>query len=363
MPSRRAVRLLPVLFAALAAAAPAPGQPASGRDTVVFLDRKEGKLVTAENTAVRKESPAGVEATVNGSPRLIPVTDLVRVDLGNLPGVAGSDLAAARRFEDAGDYPKAQGKYADLLKAAAGNPRAVRYVGYLEAAAGAKAADAQANPKEFEDEAKRAAKSLADFARANPGGWESWPAARTAARLQMELGQYADAAATLDALAKTPDLPSDLAAEARLAAAGVLLRAGRPAGPVLADLEKDGKLSAPARQRLAVLKAAAAVPPAPAGADGSAGKPAAAKGLEDAIAAASDPVAKAVGYNFLGDVLRTHGLARDSVWAYLWADVVYNGDRDERVYAVRRLAEVFDRMEGAEKDRAEQFRAKLPLVR
>ena len=67
------------------------------------------------------------------------------------------------------------------------------------------------------------------------------------------------------------------------------------------------------------------------------------------------------GCNFLGDAHLAAGKPRDAMWAYLWADVVFNQDRGEQVYAVGQLVGVFEKL--GDKERAEQFRDRLPRVR
>ena len=49
------------------------------------------------------------------------------------------------------------------------------------------------------------------------------------------------------------------------------------------------------------------------------------------------------------------------MWDYLWVDVVYDENRTERVYAVRKLIDVFTAMKL--KERADQFTNKLAEVR
>jgi len=86
--------------------------------------------------------------------------------------------------------------------------------------------------------------------------------------------------------------------------------------------------------------------------------------LRDAVEAAKDPIAKAVGYNFLGDAYAAMKQSRDAQWSYLWVDTVFNQDVDERVIACRKLIEIFDLgSDEASKERTVQFRDKLPRVR
>lgn len=346
--SRRAYRhLLAFGLAALAFTPTALGQP--GALDKVHYRAADGKVVAVD--AGIKESAAGVQL-LTGSRALIAPADMIRIDYGDPKGVAKADQFAAITLEDGRDPAKARDAYADLLKkAGAGAPeRTKRYLTFREAIWTGRAADAKTG-NEFRAEAPKAAEKLVNFARANKKSWEVWPTARAAARLYTELGDHAKAAALLEELAAVAELPRDLRHEARLAEAGALIRAkqGPAAEGRLDQLEKDKDFPAtgPARDRLAVLRAAAKA--------GDAAK------LEEAVAKVKDPTAKAVGANFVGDAHRAAGKPRDAMWAYLWADVVFNQDRDEQVYAVGQLVGVFEKL--GDKERAEQFRDRLPRVR
>ena len=324
-------------------AAPAAAQPA--RDAVTYLDRKDNKLVVVPDAAVTKESPAGVEFKAKGETRTVAAPDILRVDYGSLPGVTAGDFIVLRQLEEADDLAKLQAKYADLgKKAGPAGARTRRVLAFREGMTAARAADRRTDPAAFRPDADRAATLLAEFAARPDPGWEVWPAARTAARLRMELGDFAGAATILGRLTKVPGLPPELQIEAKLAEAGAALRAGGGA-KLLDELRTDPSVpaSGPLRDRLTVLTAAAGPP------------------LEAAVAAASDPVARAVGYGRLGDWHLSAGRPADARWAYLWVAVVYTQDRDERVVALHRLAEVFDALGDA--DRAARFRAELPAAR
>ncbi|HET6575557.1 MAG TPA: hypothetical protein VFG68_18280 [Fimbriiglobus sp.] len=348
MSRRRAFHLsLAFGLAALAAAPTALGQ-SGALDKVHYRDA-DGKVVAVD--AAITESAAGVQL-VTGTKALISPADVFRIDYGDPKGIAKVDQFAAITLEDGRDPVKARDTYAGLLKKAglAAPERTKRYLSFREAIWAGKAADAKTGA-EFQAEAPKAAEALAGFARANKTSWEVWPTARAAARLYAELGDHAKAAALLGELVAVKGLPRDLHYEAALAEAGALIRAGqRPdAEKRLDQLEKDKDFPAtgPARDRLTVLRVAA-----------KAGDPAK---LDQVVAKVTDPTAKAVGVNFLGDAQLAAGKPREAMWSYLWADVVYNQDKGEQVYAVGKLVGVFEAL--GDKDRAEQFRDRLPRVR
>ncbi len=352
-----------LLFLTLAITPAALGRQTTALDKVVYHDRAaDGKLVMLD--AEVKESAAGVQFLTGPKAKtVISPADVVRIDYGDVKGIAKADQFAAIALEDGRDPAKAHTTYADLLKKAgpAAPEKTRRYLAFREAIWAGRAADAKTGD-EFKAEAPKAADGLAAFARANKKSWEVWPTARAAARLYLELGQFDKAAAVLGELADVAELPRDLRYEARLAEAATTLRAGKglAAEGMLDQLEKDRGFPAagPLRDKLAVLRAAAKLSP-PAGGAPPGAKPFAK--LEEAIAQAKDPAARGLGYTLLGDADLAGGLTRDAMWAYLWADVVYNQDKDDQVYAVSRLVAVFDKL--GDKDRAEQFRERLPRVR
>jgi hypothetical protein len=349
----------PLLFLLLLAPA-AVAQPASV-DRVVYRG-KDGKLVTTD--AEVKESVAGVQLLVAGKPKdALSPADIVRIDYGTLPGLAKADLSAVQAFEDGRDPAKAAAAFAALAKKAGpqAGEKTRRYLAFREAVWAVKAADTKTGD-EFAAEAKPAADKLAGVFRASKKGWEAWPAARTAARVYAELDDFDAAAKLLAELAAVPDLPADLRADAKLAEAANQIRGRRSleAEGTLARLAADPALPASAKDKLAVLTAAARVPLPKPGEPTSGQRPAQLAELQKAVDAAG-PGAKAVGYGLLGEACLANGLVRDAMWAFLWVDTVHNQEADERVLAVRRLAAVFDRQ--GEKERADQFREKLPRVR
>lgn len=351
----------PLLLLLLLAPTVALAQPGGGVDRVVYRG-KDGKLLTAD--AEVKESAAGVQLLVSGKAKeALSPADVVRIDYGSLPGLVKADLSTVQAFEDGRDPAKAAAAFAALLKKAGpqAGDKTRRYLTFREAVWGAKVVDAKTGD-EFVAEAKPAADKLAGVFRAAKKSWEAWPAARTAARLYAEVDDYESAAKVLGELAAVPDLPADLRADARLAEAAALIHGRRSldADGVLAKLVSDPSLPAAAKDKLAVLRAAARVPQPRPGEPASGTKPAQLADLQKAVDAAG-PGAKAVGYGLLGEAYLAHGLIRDAMWAFLWVDTVYNREPDERVLAVRRLVTVFDKQ--GEKDRADQFREKLPRVR
>lgn len=349
MPCRRAVRVLLVFGLVALASVPAALGQQGALDKVHYRDA-EGKLVSVDGEI--KETPAGVQFT-SGTKALISPVDIVRIDYGNPKGVNKADQFAAIALEDGGDPAKARQAYSDLLKKAGADAPAQtkRYLSFREAIWAGRAASAKTGD-EFKADAAKAVEMLTAVARASETSWEVWPTSRAAARLATELGDHAKAAGLLGQLAAVKGLPPALKLEAQLAQAAALLRDGKATAvePILAQVEKDKDFpkAGALPDRLAVLRAAVKKDATPAA-------------IEEATAKVKDPVAKAVGANLLGDAQLAARQPREAMWAYLWADVVYNQDRGEQVYAVSQLVGVFEAL--GDKDRAKQYRDRLPQVR
>lgn len=358
MPARWAARvalLIAVTALAVAHQRPAAGQaPGTEKVKVTYVDRKDGKTRTQEYD-LKKESAAGLEVQILKDTKLIPSSDIQRVDYYGFVSI-GIDQITAGTKEEADDPAKAAKRYADLQKNTGLPPKAIRYLKYREAASLAKIADAKTGA-EFKTEAEKVVKLLTDFTKTE--SWEAWAASRQAARYQLELGDYAGAARTLASLAANKGLTKELVAEAKLAQAAALIRAedGPGAADLLKDVAKDVP-PGPLQQRLTVLQKLATVKVA----EGSP-KPKEAIELENLLLtpAVNDPTARSIGYGLLGHLYRKANLTRDAMWALLWVDVVNPQDKDEQVLAVRGLIDVFDAV--SEKERSDQYKDKLPKVR
>lgn len=353
--------VLAIGLLALAVAPDALAQNA-GVDKVTFRDRNaDGKIVTESGEV--KETPKGVEIIAGGKSKTVFANDVLKVEPGALTGVNMAEVLAVRGLEEGKDPGKAFNDYASLVKKAgpAAPERTKRYLTFREAVFATRIAD-QKTGDDFNTEAVKAFDKLTAFTQLNRKSWEIWPASRTAARIQAELGDYPKAAGVLRSLANVADLPKELKYEAQLAEAGMLLRAGQRSAieGMLSPLEQDKDFPiGPLKERLGVLRAASKIP-APAAAGTSPPADLVAK-LQDAIDQAKDPVAKAIGYSFLGEAQLAYGQTREAMWSFLWVDVVFNQDKDEQILAVRRLVTIFDKQ--GDKDRADQFRDKLPRIR
>lgn len=357
--------ILPLSFMTLAIAFATQGTirgQAGGKITanIRYIDPKDGKEESVD-FEVKKESTAGIDILTGGGLKTIAPDQIVQVSYRGLPGLT-LDQTTKLSIEEENNPAKAAQLYATAATKATG--AAKRFLEFRGAQAALKATNAKKGA-DFEAEADQTAKLLMTVAKNHSNSWEVWPATRAAARLRMEIGQFDEAAKLLSELAAVPGLPNTLRYSARLGEIGALIRAGKTAAAkaVVADLTKDSGFprSGEPRQALSIYQVAVTTPD-PATAEGKPVKPTAViTKLEEAIHAASDPAAKAVGYGILGDIYARHGFPRDAMWSYLWVDVVYPQAKDEQVIAVKRLVTVFDGI--GEKERAEQYREKLAAIR
>lgn len=373
------------LTAALAALtlAPVAAQPAAESDRIFYIDRaKDGKAEVL--LAELKESAAGVQVTVAGkkTPLTVSPADILRIEYTSLKNVDKNDYAEANRLDATGTEPgKASAAFAALLTKAGptADAKTKRVLAFRQLMTAVKANEAEADDAKFAAAAAPLADQLATFARTYPKGWEVWPVTRAAARLAVELRKPADAAARMRELSDNADLAADLRAEARLAEVGYLLMTpGRAAQSAFAEARKgDGSMTDRQKEKVAILADVFAlpdpepIPPNLPAEEADAKAAAAAKKLRDAVAKleaatgsigrAKDGAARAVGYNALGEIFLRHNMPRDAMWAYLWADVVYNQDKDEQIKALVRLVQLCQATKDDE--RAKQFRDRLLKAR
>ena len=343
-----------VLVALLVAAA-GRGQPPANPDRVYVRDKANRDAAPRAVDGELKAAAAGFQV-VNGA-KVTPVSpaDIVRVIPGEVPGVDRRDITDQAGLEDKREWAKARDGYAKLAEKAkgAGADKARRFLGFKLAYTSAKAADDTPDEAGWKEKAEAAAGLLTQFLADHPGGWEAWPAGRSAARLYHELGQSAKAAEVWNRVGKGADLPADLKAEAAIQEVGSLIRAKQfapaadRAGAVAATVP-----AGPPKDRLALLQAAAK-----AGANPAAG----AESLEAEVVKARDPAVRATGRLALAELDLAADRPREAMWALLWVETVDNQDREEAAAAVARLADVF-RLLGDE-ERAKAYREKLRRVR
>jgi len=331
-------------------------------DRLFYLD-DEGKA--AELVGNLKESVQFVEwsnaAKKSGK---IPAERVLKLDPGKLAGVSVSDWIDARNQEES-TPEKAAASYESLLKKVGpnGDDRTRRILTAREALASVAALGQKPLPA-FNAEAAAVAEKCLNAAKQANKSWEIWPLTQSAARIFSELGEVNKATAAYRTLAGSPDLSKGQKQLVALWEAATAIR-GRnttAARGLLAELAKDNDFpkTGPLRDQLSVLQAAASltipttVSAAPFPAE-------AAKKLQTALDAVTDPAAKGIGYLVLGDLHAGHKQPREALWMYLRVDVLYNQNVDDQALAIRRLVPLLQDMN--EKEKAEEYLEKLTRVR
>ena len=323
---------------------------ALGQDKV---ERKDKKGASAFVTGkILEETPAGVKVKVQGigKEELIPSTEILRVTYADLPAKASLDIGKLVTAETNRDLPallKGYEAVQAIPEVKSAPPAARRYIDYRVAAL-------RAFTAEGEDQLKAAVKGLADFVSAHPDGWEYPHAARQLGRLQADTGDYDAATRTFEALEKA-NVPAEFKQEATAALIDVAFQSENYelGAKRVEAVAKDPQAPAALRDRAAIYRL---------GLEGAKGDLAATvKKLEEAIAKATDPGLKALGYNVLGDVYEKRERRRDAMWSYLWVDVYYNQDRAEHLKAMSRLIKIFQ--EEGDTDKVALYKEKLARSR
>ena len=339
--------------------------------TVYYHTLEEGNAVQ-EIVGTTTESPAGIKVQPSGKPNatMIPIQDVVRIEYRALPGVSNAALSEADLVERRDSAEEAHAFYkSELAKLKPdADPQTRDYFAYREAIWAVRLLN-QKPAATFQTEAPAMIAKLRETAQKARTSWEFWPLYREAIRLALELGNIQQADDIAGELARVKGLTPEAETEVKLMQVALELRSPNRnnAGTLLQTLNQGGNLptAVAVTDRFKVLQAIVEIQLPPSGmpvtaADLANQAPAIAN-LQATIAAATDPTAKAYGYNNLGDLYQAAGQPREAMWNYLWVDMVYNQNRIERVYAVHQLIDVFTAMKL--KKRADQFAKKLAEVR
>jgi hypothetical protein len=364
--SRVAVRLgAGVVLAAGVLGAVAQAQPGGIQDKVYLRDKKGGPPRAKEGTL--KVTAGGYEIVPPGGGKgdPVPYQEIIRLVPGeaSVPGLDRKDVNSLLVLEEDAekdgkrDYDKALLSYQDVRKRMpTAQEKTKRFLDFKIATLTAKVADATPFEAGWNGRAEEAVKLLKTFTLTYPGGWEAWPAGSALARIQGELGKYAEAGDTWAKLAKdAAGVPAALRQEAELQVVDSLIRAKQypEAAARVGDL-KD--LAGAAKDRAAIYALAAKW-------CGDANPANGVDAIEAEIAKAKDPVVRGTGYSMLGELYLAGAKPkpRDAMWAFLWVEVVYNHDRDEVVKAMTRVAEIFDAQK--DEDHARAYREKIRRYR
>jgi hypothetical protein len=338
---------------------PVIGQGAGTTDTLRFRNPKKD-YAEERATGVATESVGSIKLVAGGKTVVeVPSANVISLEYGSLPGLEKAILEL-RTAENQGVSTKSRDLYIAEVKKNPADPKTKRFLEYREAVWSIKVVDAKTGDA-FKAEATPLVPKLKGFIQdySKKNAWEVWPISRSTARLQAEMGNYADAASTYAFLSKLDNLPPDLKLEARIHEVEQLFASGNVLNSSTA-IEEVGKMPAagPLKEKVTILQIAIKTI-----ADKKLKtKPeAAVKAIEEIIAKSTDYSVRAMGHNTLGELYIQHDLLRDAMWEFLRVEVVENVDKDEVVRAVFRLGELYQKQ--GDDTRAKAYREKLPQVK
>ena len=202
MPVRRfAFVLLVAGLAALSRLPQASGQGGAS-DSVKFRnpkkDYQEDRVL-----GVVQETAGGIKVTAaNKAVTEVAAGNIVTIDYGSLAGM-DKVILDLRAAENQGNAVKARDLYAAEVKKNPTDAKTKKFLDYREAYWTARATDEKTGPA-FQTDAPAVVAKLTGFMQeyGKKNAWEVWPIAHLAARLQFELGKYADAGSIYSQLAK-----------------------------------------------------------------------------------------------------------------------------------------------------------------
>jgi tetratricopeptide (TPR) repeat protein len=288
---------------------------------------------------IQKESPSEVVVMVGVNESAVPTDQIVSVRYDGQPAT----LQLAETREAAGQLAEA----ADLYKKAAGEAAEKPFV--LQAALYHEAAALCDLALMEPDRAKEAKDRLLRFVQAYPNGRHIVAAREHLAQLQLHIGEYPQAEATIAELAKLPKA-AELASVLRTR---VLAKQGKHAEAIS---ELDRLISSfpdrSVQQREARLAKAESL--------------VALKNFKDAErlvrqviqeAPPEDVPSQAAAYNTLGDCLREANHPKDALLAYLHTDLLYAKDKEEHPRALYQIEKLFRRLK--QDVRADEYAQRL----
>jgi hypothetical protein len=327
-------------------------------DKVTVRDRKDGSTKTYDGQF--KVSPAGFQVVGGEKGEKIVATvnpdDIVKIGIGDLPGVDRAFILGLNAKEDKKEYADARVGYQDLFKKSAGAPeKSKRYLEFKIAYLNNKIVDEIDVDKGWKAKAEDAAKGWNAFLTEYKSGWELWPAVRACTRLQIELGKYDDAARTWSRLSKNVDLPPDARLEAAIQEVDLQIRSKAYSAALTTASELIKTAAGPKKDRLVIYEIAAKT--------AGDGKPL--DGIDKIKAEmekTKDASVHATGFSMMGELYLADGKKpRDAMWMFLWVETVVNQDKDEALKAIARLTKMFE--DQMDEDQMKKYHDKLKRFR
>ncbi len=339
------------LLLALVAAA-LVGGAARAQDADIYVTGKKDPV----RGAIQEESPAGIKVKVGREVVDVPALTVQRVTYKS-KNVTAIDYRRPFGKEENALRETRPAKRAELLNDALkgfkeldaqllDSPNAHRYVQFKIAEVLAR--QAEDDPTKVD----AAVAALGAFAKDFSTGWEVAPCLKLLAKLQEAKGDSAGALETYRSLAKVPGIPTEMRQESTILVARQLLRDHKAAEAEkeLKALQATLSTTDPQRPFVEVYLAQCQLEQ---NRLGQVEAP-----LRAAIRGTSDPVARAVAHNLLGDYYLAREQKEPAFWEYLYVDTLYNQDREEHAKALYHLRKLFDQVK-RDPARAKQCAEKL----
>jgi hypothetical protein len=322
-------------------------------DKVTVRDRATGSTKTFDGAFTL--SPAGFQVVgTDKKAATFSPDDVVRVAIGDLPGVDRSAILALAAKEEKKDWDGARIGYTDQAKKAGLQEKARRYLEFKKVMMANRIVDD--TEKGWKEKATACVADWTQFLAMEETkfGWEQWPAVRACTRLQVELGKFDDAARAWGRVAKNANMPPDARVEAGIQEVDLQVRGKAYSAAATGAAELLKTAAGAKKDRLVIYEIAAK-----AGADG---KPLdAIDKIRAEMNKTKDPSVHSTGFSMMGELYLAAGKTRDAMWMFLWVETVVNQDRDEAFKAIARLNEMFETQ--MDEDQMKKYHEKLKRFR
>ncbi|MCS6866378.1 MAG: hypothetical protein RMJ56_12520 [Gemmataceae bacterium] len=323
-------------------------------DKVVYRDAKDGSTKTTEG--LLKASSAGFQV-FRGDKAGEPIhpKNILAVTIGDLPGVERSTIRSALTKEANGEYDAARTIYRDLNSKAGLDERTKRHLEFKELLLTNRIVNDLAPGAEWEKQADQCIRGWTNFLLTQPSGWELWPATVACARLQIERGQYEDAARTWNRLSKNPNMPPEAKLEAALQEIDLLIRAKTAYSTATTNAAQLLKTATgTTKDRLSIYELTASHASSNKHGEGIAK-------IRQIMNASKDPTVHATGFAMIGELYLADNKPQEAKWEFLMIENVLHHDKEEVFKALQRLVTICELQK--DDDKVRRFRDRIHTSR
>ncbi len=309
------------------------------------VHRFSSKVKLSGKISAESADAITIERKDNGKTETVAVNDIDRIQYD---GPIGLEVRKAELLEQGGEYAKAIDAYAKAAdQAADGSParRAAQFGGVRSMVR-----QAERSP----DRGGEALQALAQFRSQNPGSRFHYALAEMTGQLALASGKGDAARAAFAELAKAPWPATRL--KAALYEGRILLREGKPdqAFARFDEVVRTPGDSGDEQQRKQEARVARAEALIQQKKHAEAEKEL--RAVIDEVPSSESSI-QAAAHNLLGDAEREMGKPKDAMFAYLYVDFMFSGERAEHAKALAYIARLWD--QAGHPDRAEEARSRL----